>query len=619
MKLKKFKIEGFRRIIESEIIFGDATFIIGENNVGKSAVLKALDIFLSGQQKLDDEDFFFDESSGIKKETIIFTAEFDDLPEQAQTWHGFRGRVLKREKPDGTDRFIIYRKTYQKGVEFVPEMKVYNKSLKNQFKGCKKVQDFIDSGISIDIINAIFTDVDNSTNLTTKANSSKLEYIEELWDINETEIEWEKNPGGIQGNITIRLPRFLMIPAEDRMGDIEDKTGALQKTMSELFKEVRDASENYKKAQEYLNNLAKELDPKDNEKDFGKMLSEINKIVGNVFPDSCLHVETQLDDADKVLNPKFQIEMSSNVKTKPERQGTGSVRSAAFALLRYREQFLEKRRIRDGDDVYIRSLIIGYEEPEIYLHPNAANNMRDEIYNLAVSSTSQIVCTTHSPYMIDLSKDLDKEHYPRQILNLFKLKIEEGEKPYFSAKGDAFNVTDAYKNLIEEEQDYIKLILKLDDYVARVFFAKSVIIVEGDTEDIIFKETIKRLPEKVRKQVQSNYQIIKARGKAAIIAVIKYMKSMGISPFVIHDKDLLEGAIKFNHPIKEAIGNDDHLFVCDHCIEKELGYDPPSKDKPYAAYKFIKDNWAIEKGWEGVSLKWRKIIEEKIFNTDFRV
>ena len=497
-------------------------------------------------------------------------------------------------------------------------MKVYNKSFKNQFKGCKKVQDFIDSGISIDIINAIFTDIDNSTNLTTKANSSKLEYIEELWDINEAEIEWEKNPGGIQGNITIRLPRFLMISAEDRMGDIEDRTGALQKTMSELFKEVRDASDNYKKAQEYLNNLAKELDPKDNEKDFGKMLSEINKIVGNVFPDSCLHVETQLDDADKVLNPKFQIEMSSNVKTKPERQGTGSIRSAAFALLRYREQFLEKRRIRDGDDVYIRSLIIGYEEPEIYLHPNAANNMRDEIYNLAVSSTSQIVCTTHSPYMIDLSKDLDKEHYPRQILNLFKLKIEEGEKPYFSAKGDAFNVTDAYKNLIEEEQDYIKLILKLDDYVARVFFAKSVIIVEGDTEDIIFKETLKRLPEKVRRQVQSNYQIIKARGKAAIIAVIKYMKSMGITPFVIHDKDVLEGAIKFNQPIKDALDNDNLLFICDHCIESELGYDPPSHDKPYAAYKFIKDNWAIEKGWEGICPNWRKIIEEKIFKKDFK-
>lgn len=32
------------------------------------------------------------------------------------------------------------------------------------------------------------------------------------------------------------------------------------------------------------------------------------------------------------------------------------------------------------------------------------------------------------------------------------------------------------------------MIQKIDDYVARVFFSQKVIIVEGDTEDIVFKE-----------------------------------------------------------------------------------------------------------------------------------
>jgi len=555
MKLKKFKIEGFRRIKDSEITFGDASFIIGENNVGKSAVLKALEIFLSGESKLDDEDFFFDECTNIKYDEVILTAEFGDLPDYAETWHGFKGRVLKRLLTGNNDRYIIYRKTYKKGGTFIPEMKVYQKTMKEQFSECKKVEDFIKAGINNEIIKQIFPKSDDSTNLTTQANLSKLELIEDIWDFNDKVIEWEKNPGGIQGNITIRLPKFLLIPAEDRKGDIDEKTGALQKTMTALFKEVRDASDNYKKAQEYLNNLASELDPKDKDKDFGKMLSEINKIVGNVFPESCLHVETQLDDADKVLNPKFQIEMSSNVRTKPERQGTGSVRSAAFALLRYRERFLEERRKKDDSDIYVRNLIIGFEEPEIYLHPNAANNMRDEIYNLSVSSTSQIICTTHSPYMIDLSKDLDKDFFPHQVLNLFRLQKEtlDTKTSLYTAKNIAFNVTEAFKKLLSEEQDYIKLILKLDDYVARVFFAKSIIIVEGDTEDIVFKETIKRMQEDIKKQIQSNYQIIKARGKAAIIALVKYLKSMGIEPFVIHDKDTVEGAIKFNKPINSTL------------------------------------------------------------------
>ena len=43
MKLYKLKIEGFRKIKRAEIYFGDATFLIGENNVGKSTVLEAIE------------------------------------------------------------------------------------------------------------------------------------------------------------------------------------------------------------------------------------------------------------------------------------------------------------------------------------------------------------------------------------------------------------------------------------------------------------------------------------------------------------------------------------------------------------------------------------------------
>ncbi|WP_318351617.1 hypothetical protein [Klebsiella pneumoniae] len=43
------------------------------------------------------------------------------------------------------------------------------------------------------------------------------------------------------------------------------------------------------------------------------------------------------------------------------------VRAAVFGLLRFRQEWLRKR----GEDA--RSLIIGFEEPEIYLHPSAAN------------------------------------------------------------------------------------------------------------------------------------------------------------------------------------------------------------------------------------------------------
>lgn len=56
MKLEYFYVKGFRRITEAKIICGDATFLIGENNIGKSSILKAIDVLFSVLDKLPEND-----------------------------------------------------------------------------------------------------------------------------------------------------------------------------------------------------------------------------------------------------------------------------------------------------------------------------------------------------------------------------------------------------------------------------------------------------------------------------------------------------------------------------------------------------------------------------------
>ena len=259
-----------------------------------------------------------------------------------------------------------------------------------------------------------------------------------------------------------------------------------------------------------------------------------------------------------------------------------------------------------------RPLIIGFEEPEIYLHPNAAQQMRDTIYDLASAPNNQIVCTTHSPYMIDISKK------PSQVLNSLSLeKFKYNGTIIEGVKINAFTTTEAFKKLQEDDKTYIKMILKIDDSIAKVFFAQKTIIVEGDTEDLLFKETISRMPKDIKKLVQSNYQIIKARGKATIISLAKYLKSMGINFIVIHDKDLnTQGAIKYNQPILEAVGDEDKVYPMKNCIEDVLGYEPPSSDKPYKLYKFIEENWKDD--WDSITASWKCKIES-IFNEEFEM
>ena len=82
-------------------------------------------------------------------------------------------------------------------------------------------------------------------------------------------------------------------------------------------------------------------------------------------------------------------------------------------------------------------------------------------------------------------------------------------------------------------------------------------LVEGDTEDIIFKKTIEVMPEVARKHISDRYQVIKAVGKATMISFIKYLRAMNVDVFVVHDRDQgIEGAEVMNQPILDALGGD---------------------------------------------------------------
>lgn len=607
MQLFSLMIEGFRKHLDTEIFFSDSTFLIGENNVGKSSILYALDYLLGVNSTIPQEEFYALEEDGVKKiavDNIIFTAEFHKIPNEANSWRGFKGRILKYE-PDESDPLdtglkFIYRKTYPRCGKVKIETLENPKILKNEFENCSCIQDYLEVGLCEDELTDEIKKIKYDKKLSAKE-KSLFETIESIFDVDDTQECWIENPGGIPQNVLSKLPKYLMIPAQDNEGEISGTSGTLQKTLNELFNEVRDKSENYRLAQEYLNKLAKELDPSDENTEISKMIGELNGIISDVFPHTGISAAANLSDADKVIKPAFDIQMNSNVSTPSNLQGTGLIRSTVFALLRY-------KALRDNqkDPAQNRQLIIGFEEPEIYLHPNAVNKMRETIYSLAETGNNQIVCTTHSPYMIDLSKK------PKQVLNSLSIVTANiNEVNALTVKSNPFNITKEFLALQDDDKNYIKMLLRVEDAIAKCFFVKKVLIVEGDTEQVVLSETIGKLPEDVKNEIMSDWYILRARGKAAIIPLIKYLKAMQIDIYVMHDKDEnTPGAIVFNEPIRHSLDNDNHLFVLQNCVEDVLGYEAPSSNKPYKAYCFISENW---NEWSDVRTEWRTIIQG-IFN-----
>lgn len=586
MRLKSIKIQNFRKLNDVEINFGDATFLIGANNAGKSSTLDVIE-YLVTDKKLDNacrsKYIGEDGEELVKTEDVIIEGCFDNVQASIVNQRGFNSSRLNSYTDEGGNE----KYSFNYRVRLTPdgknhrEIQMHQQKLKDDFVDCRKWQDYIYKGASAEI----FSDVDDlNRNLTTKEKKELEENYPSLFEVQENN-EWFENPGGIAANVLSKLPRFLKIKAEVLSEEMDAaKSGTLHDLLSYMFDDVRKNSEHYKKAAEELQKLSKEMDPNDENGAFGQLMNDLNKVVDDVFPKASINVDTDLTKAES-LKPIFDVTMSSNVTTDVLHQGTGLVRSAVFALLRFNKQRTEN--ISNEDD---RGLIIGFEEPELFLHPNAAENMRRVIYELA-DSNSQIVATTHSPYMIDLSQK------PKQVLNSYTIGVND------FANVIAFNLTDAFRKIQDDDKVRVKMIQKIDDYVARVFFAQKVIIVEGDTEDIVFKRTIEVMPEEVKKIVSSKYQIIKATGKATMISFIRYLKALSVDLFVVHDEDAgTAGAMIMNAPILTALGNDSTKRLMMHnCVEDELGYTDPKSDKPFKPYKQVKD-WQT---WDDVPDNWK--------------
>lgn len=593
MRLHKLNIKNFRKLKDCEIDFRDTTFLIGPNNSGKSSVFAAID-YLHKNSNIDREDYskhYNEEHEDYEyAKEVEIVAEYHDLPNDAHNWKGFKGRVIKTASPlpGETSNSIVYKKVWNISAG-KPKvyLKEYTKNLNEKYKKAKTPKDLVDDFLSEDYIVEHFGLANTEKTLTSKPNKDLLNDLSEVWDVDyESEPVWVENPGGIPGNVLSKLPRIVVIPAESCISQLTSSNGALHSLLSELFDQVREGSQNYTNAQRFLNDLAKELDPSDADTDFGKLVGGLNQMTHSLFPDSSVHVSASLDQPEKAIKPQFSVEMQSNVRTAVPYQGHGMIRATAFQLLRYVQDYVNRNQ------TIPRSTIFCFEEPEIYLHPSAANQMRDSLYDLA-GKYCQIVCTTHSPYMVNLGSE--------KALSLTKFHFDTQD----FTETDSFNLKSAFEKLKDDEKQNLKMLLKLDDYIARLFFSKKSIFVEGDTEEVVIRETIKRLNPEDRARVIGNCEFLRARGKAVLISIAKYLNALNINYLLMHDRDSgCKKAESYNAPILKETGEDRRVLI-EECIEDLLGYPSPSSEKPFAAYKHITDNWG--KSYSELPVEWKRI------------
>ncbi|MFR8989942.1 MAG: ATP-dependent nuclease [Fusobacterium sp.] len=252
----------------------------------------------------------------------------------------------------------------------------------------------------------------------------------------------------------------------------------------------------------------------------------------------------------------------------------GLYRNLLFEIFRSISEESQKR-----NHSIIGNTIVFFEEPELYLHPQAEK----ELYNAFIQLSNlgaQLYISTHSSNFISL------KHY-KSICIMRKYK-EFGSKA-FQFKGRLFS---------SDEVKYFNMNYWINPDRSELFFAKKVILVEGQTDKIVLGYLAKKLGI-----YKYNYSILECGSKSIIPQFIKLLNAFKIPYIAIYDKDNhywrtdieIENSNDKNRSIQRAINFKFGDFIeFENDIEEELYNEKRErknyKNKPFYALKTVSED-----------------------------
>ena len=379
--------------------------------------------------------------------------------------------------------------------------------------------------------------------------------------------------GGLPQLFQKYSPTPIRISAMETEDTLEDKVNKL--IQEEMLKKLR---EEYPDDFNTLLSGVKDLQKKILASDLVESYNaDINEEFRKVFVDLTLKIDPKNDEFIK-LEDAFKKNHSVNIKKDGAdrsevftQHGHGVIRQALYNFL----SFLKRDRASARKDY-----IILFEEPELFLHPEISFRLRKSLYDLAENSPFQILCATHSPLMVDLSK-------PHS--SLVRVTKNEDESTETHQVGD-----DIFRNTADKRRR-IQMINRFNPHVCESFYARKAIIVEGDTEAIVFRDMINRFYS------EQEVYVLNAGSKNNIPFFQEIFTAFHIEHYVIHDSDTrvnenghANSAWTLNGSIWEKIESANleraglaRRYVHIQNFEHAHGIDLTGKDKPLQAYNFV--------------------------------
>jgi putative ATP-dependent endonuclease of OLD family len=246
---------------------------------------------------------------------------------------------------------------------------------------------------------------------------------------------------------------------------------------------------------------------------------DVTQLLQETFSETTVHLKAELPDVKRLL-ADIDVDIYDGVLTTYARKGHGLQRCLSLSLLR-----ALAKKIRDGQQNKLkRPIIILFEEPELFLHPSAQDQMREAL--VQISKQNQVVIATHSPSMVSVGT-------LKQLVLVKKIRepIKDGAFGFATVKLAPNRIEAADHN----EKDLLS-ILNLHRS-SRVFFANRVLLVEGPSDVHLLNAIGERL--KMGRLESRGCTIIEIGGKDKIKTAQDILASLGIEAFGLVDLDFV--------------------------------------------------------------------------------
>lgn len=445
MKIKSVIIKNFRSYKNEVFIdFDNLTVLVGRNDIGKSTILEALDMFFNdggGVVKIDKSDINIDALRNDDNEMMISVC-FSELPDEIVIDSSVQ-TSLSGEYMLNSDGLFEVVKKYKNGGKAT----VYIKANHPTNPACGDL--LLKKNAELKrIITELNIECENQT-VNAVMRKAIWEYYRDSLDLHNIEIDVTKEDAKrIWEKISCYLPVYTLFQADRKNSDGDSE---VQDPLKEAVKQIL----NDESLQETLAAVAETVELKLQEVSRRTLekLCEMNPEIAN-------SLNPVIPTADKLKwGDVFKaVSISGDNDIPINKRGSGVKRLILLNFFRAEAE----RRAEEGNNT---GIIYAIEEPETSQHSNNQLLLVKALKELSHTENTQVILTTHSPVVV---KELDfndirlifEDEYGKHILTVQPavLHYPSLNEVNYLAYGEA---TEEYHN---ELYGYLEFQQWLNDY-----------------------------------------------------------------------------------------------------------------------------------------------------------